>query len=112
LQLAAEMEKKEMEKAELERLRIELYQEEEEEKARKRDQVSYSSIMHFRLFFKLNLSLAIKELLRTRIRKRLELIDAYQRQVEDKKRRLQQEREDEEVFRKKVTLTPLVCLCT
>ncbi|KAJ3412014.1 ubiquitin-conjugating enzyme E2 K [Chytridiales sp. JEL 0842] len=78
--LAAEMERQDSEKAELERLRIELAQEEEEEKARKRDQ----------------------ELLRTRIRKRLELIDAYQRQVEDKKRRLQQEKEEEEVFRKKM----------
>ncbi|KAJ3329704.1 hypothetical protein HDU76_007345 [Blyttiomyces sp. JEL0837] len=78
--LATEMERQDRAKAELEQLRIELYQEEEEEKARARDQ----------------------EILRSRIMKRLELIDAYQRQVEDKQRRLQKEREEEEEFRRKM----------
>ncbi|KAI8611689.1 tumor suppressor, Mitostatin-domain-containing protein [Chytriomyces sp. MP71] len=80
--LANEMARQEREKAELEQLRIDLYQEEEEEKARKRD----------------------AELLQTRIRKRLELIDAYQMQVADKKRRREQAQEEESEFRRKVSL--------
>ncbi|KAJ3194601.1 mannosyl-oligosaccharide alpha-1,2-mannosidase [Entophlyctis luteolus] len=78
--LASEMEKKEREKAELEQLRVDLYQEEEEERARLKDE----------------------ELLRTRIRKRLELIDAYQMQVEDKRRRFIQHQEEEAEFRRKM----------
>ncbi|KAI8925681.1 tumor suppressor, Mitostatin-domain-containing protein [Entophlyctis helioformis] len=43
-----------------------------------------------------------KELLEQRIRKRLELIDAYQQQVKDKKLRLEKERSEEEEFRQKM----------
>jgi hypothetical protein len=43
------------------------------------------------------------EALQQRIRKRLETIDAYQAQVADKKRRLAEERKEEEIFREKVT---------
>ncbi|KAJ3234446.1 mannosyl-oligosaccharide alpha-1,2-mannosidase [Chytriomyces hyalinus] len=78
--LANEMARQEREKAELEQLRIDLYQEEEEEKARQRDQ----------------------ELLQSRIRKRLELIDAYQMQVQDKKRRKEQAQMEESEFRRKM----------
>ncbi|KAJ3292805.1 mannosyl-oligosaccharide alpha-1,2-mannosidase [Rhizoclosmatium sp. JEL0117] len=78
--LASEMARQEREKAELEQLRIDLYQEEEEERARNKDQ----------------------ELLRTRIRKRLEMIDAYQMQVEDKRQRLEKHRADEAEFRRKM----------
>nr|KAJ3420778.1 mannosyl-oligosaccharide alpha-1,2-mannosidase [Polyrhizophydium stewartii] len=78
--LAAEMQIKERAKLELEELRIDLAQEEQEAAARRRDQ----------------------EILQQRIRKRLELIDAYQMQVRDKKLRLEREREEEEHFRHKM----------
>ncbi|KAJ3029295.1 mannosyl-oligosaccharide alpha-1,2-mannosidase [Rhizophlyctis rosea] len=78
--LAAEVERQERAKAELEQLRIELYQEEQEEAARQRD----------------------RELLEARIRKRLELIDAYREQILDKRFRAMQEREAEEEFRQKM----------
>ncbi|KAH6581877.1 hypothetical protein BASA61_008765 [Batrachochytrium salamandrivorans] len=78
--LAAEMQFKEKMKLELEELRIDLAQEEQEAAARRKDQ----------------------EILQQRIRKRLELIDAYQLQVKDKKQRIEEERNDEEMFRKKM----------
>ncbi|KAJ3089592.1 hypothetical protein HK102_005998, partial [Quaeritorhiza haematococci] len=79
-QLAAEMERKEKEQQELERLRIDYSQEEAEEKARKLDE----------------------ELLKTRIRKRLELIEAFHKQMADKRRKLQIEQEEEGEFRRKL----------
>ncbi|KAJ3051021.1 mannosyl-oligosaccharide alpha-1,2-mannosidase [Rhizophlyctis rosea] len=78
--LAAEVERQERQKAELEQLRIELYQEEQEEAARQRD----------------------RELLEARIRKRLELIDAYREQILEKRFRAMQEKEAEEEFRQKM----------
>ncbi|OAJ43246.1 hypothetical protein BDEG_26619 [Batrachochytrium dendrobatidis JEL423] len=80
--LAAEIQFKEKEKLELEELRIDLAQEEQEAVARKRDQ----------------------DTLEQRIRKRLELIDAYQMQMQDKRRRMEEERVDEEQFRHKMML--------
>jgi hypothetical protein len=61
-------------------LRISLAQEEQESLARRKEH----------------------EMLQQRIRKRLETIDAYQAQVADKKRRLAEERKEEEIFREKV----------
>ncbi|KAI8910624.1 meiosis-specific nuclear structural protein-like protein 1 [Powellomyces hirtus] len=78
--LAAEMKRKEEAKAELEQLRVDLYQEEQEEESRRRDQ----------------------ELLQSRIRKRLELIDAYRNQMLEKRFRLLQEQEQEEEYRCKM----------
>ncbi|KAJ3019748.1 mannosyl-oligosaccharide alpha-1,2-mannosidase [Thoreauomyces humboldtii] len=78
--LAAEMAREEREKAELEQLRVDLYQEEQEEASRLRDQ----------------------ELLQTRIRKRLELIDAYRNQMLEKRFRILQEQEQESEFRQKM----------
>eukprot|EP00842_Homolaphlyctis_polyrhiza_P001011 jgi/Hompol1/1910/HPOL_000225-RA len=78
--LAAEMQRKEQFKVELEQLRIDLAQQEQEAAARRRDQ----------------------DILQQRIHKRLELIDAYQAQVRDKKLRRQKERENEEEFRQKM----------
>lgn len=78
--LAAEVARQEKEKSELEKLRVELYQEEEEERARMRDQ----------------------QLFESRIRKRLEMIDSYQMQVREKQQRTQREHEEEETFRNKM----------
>ncbi|KAJ3169454.1 mannosyl-oligosaccharide alpha-1,2-mannosidase [Geranomyces variabilis] len=75
--LAAEMKNKEQAKAELEQLRIDLYQEEQEEESRRRDM----------------------ETLQSRIRKRLELIDAYRNQMLEKRFRLLQEQEKEGEYR-------------
>jgi hypothetical protein len=74
------MSNQEKEKGELENLRIQLHQEEQEAAARRRD----------------------KEILEQRIKKRLELIDAYQKQVENKKLLSLKAKEEEEIFRKKV----------
>ena len=43
-----------------------------------------------------------KYLLQQRIKKRLELLDAYQKQVENKKMLLRQAKEEEDIFRQKV----------
>lgn len=75
--LAAEMNRKESEKRELENLRLELYKEEEEESARLRD----------------------AETIQCRIRKRLELIQAYHDQIAEKRQKITREREDEEIYR-------------
>jgi hypothetical protein len=75
------MANKEKAKEELENLRIELYQEEQEEAARLRDQ----------------------DILQKRIRKRLELLDAYHQQIENKKLLLKKAKEEEDVFREKLT---------
>ncbi|KAJ3281715.1 hypothetical protein HK104_011316 [Borealophlyctis nickersoniae] len=86
--LAAEMERQEREKAELEQLRIELYQQEQEDAARRRDQASFPD-------YGIRFSTAS-------IRKRLELIDAYREQILQKRFRAMQEREAEEEFRQKM----------
>ncbi|KAI8817754.1 tumor suppressor, Mitostatin-domain-containing protein [Fimicolochytrium jonesii] len=78
--LAAEMDQREKAKAELEQLRIDLYEEEQEEESRRRDQ----------------------ERLQNRIRKRLELIDAYRNQMLEKRFRAIQEQEEEDVVRRKM----------
>ncbi|KAJ3337788.1 mannosyl-oligosaccharide alpha-1,2-mannosidase, partial [Kappamyces sp. JEL0680] len=78
--LASEIQNKEKMKAELEDLRIDLAQEEQEAQARKREE----------------------DLLQSRIRKRLETIDAYQAQVADKKARQLEEKKEEEAFREKL----------
>ena len=75
--LASEMRSKEQAKIELEELRIDLAQEEQEALARKRD----------------------KDQLEQRIRKRLELIEAYQQQIHRKKMIREKEQEEEAVFR-------------
>ena len=74
------MASKEHQKEELENLRIELHQQEQEEAARIRDQ----------------------KLLQDRIRKRLEMLDAYQKQLENKKILMQKAKEEEEIFRAKL----------
>ncbi|KAJ3275578.1 mannosyl-oligosaccharide alpha-1,2-mannosidase [Terramyces sp. JEL0728] len=78
--LAAEIEHQDRMKAELEDLRIDLAQEEQEAQARRKEH----------------------EMLQQRIQKRLETIDAYQAQVADKKRRIEQETLEEEKFRDKL----------
>ncbi|KAI8914431.1 hypothetical protein EDD86DRAFT_87151 [Gorgonomyces haynaldii] len=65
---------------ELEELRIDLAQEEQEEAERRKEQ----------------------EAMRQRVRKRLELIQAYQQQVEYKTQRLEKERQEEQVYREQV----------
>ncbi|KAJ3321333.1 mannosyl-oligosaccharide alpha-1,2-mannosidase [Boothiomyces sp. JEL0866] len=77
--LAAQIEYQEKMKAELEDLRIDLAQEEQEAQARRKEH----------------------EMLQQRIQKRLETIDAYQAQVADKKRRIEEEKLEEDKFREK-----------
>ncbi|KAJ3256196.1 mannosyl-oligosaccharide alpha-1,2-mannosidase [Boothiomyces macroporosus] len=78
--LASQIEHQEKMKIELEDLRIDLAQEEQEAQARRKEH----------------------EMLQQRIQKRLETIDAYQAQVADKKRRIQEERLEEDKFREKL----------
>ncbi|KAI9144538.1 tumor suppressor, Mitostatin-domain-containing protein [Paraphysoderma sedebokerense] len=78
--LASEMEAKEKFKEELEEVRIELSQQEQLDRDRQREQ----------------------ELMEKRIRERLALIDAYKEQIRHKRLLRQKEKEEEEVFRKKM----------
>ena len=71
------MNRKEQEKLELEMLRIELSQAELEEKARKNDEL----------------------LLKSRIEKKLALMDSYAKQTEEKKQRYMKEKEEENNLR-------------
>ena len=43
-----------------------------------------------------------KDNIRARVKKRLELVEAFQRQMEDRSRRNRQEMEEENAFRQKV----------
>lgn len=79
--MAAEIANQERTKTELEDLRIELAQEEQESLARRKE----------------------FELLQHRIKMRLETIDAYQAQVADKKKRLAEDKLEEEIYREKVS---------
>jgi hypothetical protein len=84
--LALEIEHKEKLKIELEELRISLAQEEQESMARRKEH----------------------DMFQNRIRKRLETIDAYHAQIADKKRRLAEEKKDEDIFREKVSYFNIV----
>ena len=78
--LAADMDGKERAKEELENLRIELHWEEENERLRKKEE----------------------ETLAKRIRTRLEMIDNYKLQLEDKRLRLEKEQAEENKLRETV----------
>jgi hypothetical protein len=76
-QLAAEMARQENEKYELEALRLDLHLQEQEEAAMN----------------------AERDKLNSRIQKRLELIQAYHAQIEDKRNKIVRDREEEQVYR-------------
>lgn len=78
--LASHQHEMERAKIELEDLRTNLALEEQEASARKKEQ----------------------DALRNRVQKRLEMIEAYQRQVEFKRQKLESEKEDEKIMREQV----------
>jgi len=96
------MQSVEKEKNEFEDLRIELALAEQEEKLREQEKVN-------QIRLKYSVAYSPKQTLANRIKRRLEMLDAYREQILSKKRKQAADEEEETNYRARVGITPTCC---